>query len=129
MEYKLYEFLPLYNQVQTETFNNDVNSLEEFTSLKLPIEEEVPQHPGDLLLHQRLIANFINPHTPYNGLLLVHEMGTGKTCSAVAERFIRTSQSEQRQFPETRLKNIIVLTKGKETTELKKLVSSLNFSF
>ena len=115
MEYKLYEFLPLYNQVQTETFNNDVNSLEEFTSLKLPIEEEVPQHPGDLLLHQRLIANFINPHTPYNGLLLVHEMGTGKTCSAVAvaERFIRTSQSEQRQFPETRLKNIIVLTKGK----------------
>src|SRR5574343_27091 len=115
MEYKLYEFLPLYNQVQTETFNNDVNSLEEFTSLKLPREEEVPQHPGDLLLHQRLIANFINPHTPYNGLLLVHEMGTGKTCSAVAvaERFIRTSQSEQRQFPETRLKNIIVLTKGK----------------
>lgn len=112
MKYKLYEFLPLYNQVQTETFNNDVNSLEEFTSLKLPREEEVPQHPGDLLLHQRLIANFINPHTPYNGLLLVHEMGTGKTCSAVAvaERFIR---SEQRQFPETRLKNIIVLTKGK----------------
>ena len=102
----------MYNQVQTETFNNDVNSLEEFTSLKLPREEEVPQHPGDLLLHQRLIANFINPHTPYNGLLLVHEMGTGKTCSAVAvaERFIR---SEQRQFPETRLKNIIVLTKGK----------------
>jgi superfamily II DNA or RNA helicase len=39
--------------------------------------------------HQAVIANFINPNTPYKGLLVVHGVGTGKTCTAigVAEQF------------------------------------------
>lgn len=78
MEYKLHDFLPLYNQIQTPLFNKDIDSLTEFVKYKLPKQEEFPQHPGDLMLHQRLISSFINPHTSYDGLLLVHEMGTGK---------------------------------------------------
>jgi superfamily II DNA or RNA helicase len=117
MDYKLHDFLPLYNQVQTSSFDRDINSLTEFVKYKLPKEEEFPQHPGDLMLHQKLISNFINPHTPYDGLLLVHEMGTGKTCTAVgvAERFIKNKalDVENSTFPSTILKNIIVLTKGK----------------
>ena len=33
--------------------------------------------------HQEFIKNFIHPSTPYNGILLYHGMGTGKTCTAI----------------------------------------------
>ncbi|AGC01979.1 DEAD-like helicase [Acanthamoeba polyphaga moumouvirus] len=38
---------------------------------------------------QSLLANFINPNTPYTGVLIYHGTGVGKTCAAVAiaERF------------------------------------------
>jgi len=44
---------------------------------------------GELLEHQALLGNFINPDTPYKGLLLFHGTGTGKTCAAlaIAEKF------------------------------------------
>ena len=34
--------------------------------------------------HQKIIARYLSTHTPYPGILLFHEMGTGKTCSSVA---------------------------------------------
>jgi len=39
--------------------------------------------------HQAMLANFINPNTPYRGILLFHGLGTGKTCVAIsiAENF------------------------------------------
>jgi superfamily II DNA or RNA helicase len=39
---------------------------------------------------QRLVSRFLHPSTPYNGLLLNHGVGVGKTCSAitVAETFL-----------------------------------------
>ena len=42
-----------------------------------------------LLHHQIFLSNFINPETPYKGLLLFHGTGTGKTCAAIsiAENF------------------------------------------
>lgn len=33
--------------------------------------------------HQEFVKMYINNHTPYNGLLLYHGMGSGKTCSAI----------------------------------------------
>lgn len=44
---------------------------------------------GELLEHQALLSNFINPDTPYRGIILVHGTGTGKTFAALAitERF------------------------------------------
>ena len=37
------------------------------------------------------MSNFINPKTPYNGILLYHGTGVGKTCSSItiAEGFLR----------------------------------------
>ena len=32
---------------------------------------------------QMLVSSFLSLHTPYNGLLLYHGVGTGKTCSAI----------------------------------------------
>ena len=39
--------------------------------------------------HQQMLANFINPDTPYKGLLIMHGLGTGKTATAIniAEKF------------------------------------------
>ena len=34
--------------------------------------------------HQSLLSNFINPNTPYKGVLVFHGTGSGKTCAAVA---------------------------------------------
>ena len=40
--------------------------------------------------HQNFVRNFISPLTPYNGILLWHGVGTGKTCAgiSIAEQFI-----------------------------------------
>ena len=45
---------------------------------------------GELLEHQAMLSNFINPGTPYIGSLVFHGTGTGKTCAgiAVAGKFI-----------------------------------------
>jgi len=39
--------------------------------------------------HQAMLSNFINPDTPYRGLVVFHGLGTGKTCVgvAIAEKF------------------------------------------
>ena len=39
--------------------------------------------------HQSFLSNFINLNTPYNGVLIFHGTGTGKTCAAItiAENF------------------------------------------
>ena len=38
---------------------------------------------------QYLLSNYINPNTPYKGLILFHGTGTGKTCATItiAENF------------------------------------------
>ena len=38
---------------------------------------------------QSFVRNFLSPTTPYNGILLFHDVGVGKTCSAIsiAEQF------------------------------------------
>jgi hypothetical protein len=41
---------------------------------------------------QRIVSRFMHPLTPYQGMLLFHGVGVGKTCSAVtiAEQFLET---------------------------------------
>jgi len=46
----------------------------------------------ELSTYQTVIRNFLSNHTPYNGLLLFHGLGTGKTCSAI------TVAEEHRRF-------------------------------
>ena len=36
-----------------------------------------------LQIPQKFVAEFINPRTPYKGLLIFHQIGAGKTCAAV----------------------------------------------
>ena len=51
--------------------------------------EEICGGKLNLYTHQSFLANFINPSTPYKGLLIFHGVGTGKTGTAIsiAENF------------------------------------------
>ena len=55
---------------------------------------------------QRLVKNYISTDTPYNGILLWHEVGVGKTCAAIgiAENF------KKRIY--TKRERTIILTPG-----------------
>ena len=43
-----------------------------------------PSIDFELESHQKFIRNFLSFQTPYNGLLLFHGLGTGKTCSSIS---------------------------------------------
>ena len=48
--------------------------------------------------HQRYISKFLSSDTPYNSLLVYHEVGTGKTCMAVqvAEMYLAETGGEKK---------------------------------
>lgn len=40
--------------------------------------------PRGLYVHQRFVRDFLQPASPYRGLLLYHGLGVGKTCASIA---------------------------------------------
>lgn len=51
--------------------------------IKVPVREPVPTEIGIPLSHQKMISNIMKGFTTVESLLLVHDMGTGKTCTAI----------------------------------------------
>lgn len=45
--------------------------------------EEVPMVPGVPMKHQRAISRLMSGASTVRGLMLIHEVGTGKTCTAI----------------------------------------------
>lgn len=93
----LYNFLPIYPEFDEEVGeilgegnieNGDPNfniyRKKEFYNNRLEKIESKPTSPGQLMKHQVIISRFLSSNTPYGGILLMHEPGTGKTCSSVA---------------------------------------------
>lgn len=89
MQNDIYEFLPkypniekssydLFNPYEAENFYEAIFTKKEFYDNKLEEVEDFPEERGTLMKHQRLIARFLSSHTPYNSLLLVHEMGLAR---------------------------------------------------
>lgn len=72
-----YDLLNPYNTPMYET----LASLKEFTPLE-EIEQK-PSRSGIPLTHQRNIAHFLSPLTDFDRLLLIHGLGSGKTCTAI----------------------------------------------
>ncbi len=78
-------------------FNQLIANKEEFANFKYnvkPHTDEQKENPDlyrkqkcedkfELAPHQMFIRNFLSYYSPYNGLLLYHGLGTGKTCSAI----------------------------------------------
>jgi succinate dehydrogenase flavin-adding protein (antitoxin of CptAB toxin-antitoxin module) len=81
---KLYDFLPYYPEVKDKNFNQKIYDKKEFYDEKLSEYPDFPKKRGEYLRHQKIISRFLSSHTPYKGLLLFHEMGTGKTCATIA---------------------------------------------
>ncbi len=55
---------------------------------------------GDITLakHQRFLKNFMSNNTPYNGVLIFHGLGVGKTCASIAiAEALRPSVKENHQ--------------------------------
>jgi superfamily II DNA or RNA helicase len=57
--------------------------------------------------HQKLVRNFFSPKTPYQNLLLFHDVGMGKTCSAIS-----IAETHKKQIQQYNQKVIILLEDG-----------------
>lgn len=91
------EGLGYYPEISSVNFNNEINLKKEF-------DENKPGSKKDyqcLLSHQQLLSNFINPLTQYNSLLVWHQVGLGKTRTAIA-----IAENFKKEF------KILVLTKN-----------------
>ena len=94
-EFDIINFFPKYPNIDKlpdkilnpthSKFYQSIYNKKEFYDKKLSRIEAVPNEgSGQLMNHQEIISRFMSSHTPYSGLLLIHEMGTGKSCSAFA---------------------------------------------
>ena len=82
----------LYPDVNDPNFNIKIAQKQEFKdhqyngTIANDIREkadEACESEFEILPHQHFVRNFMSSETPYNSLLLFHELGTGKTCSAI----------------------------------------------
>ena len=89
---KKYNFLyPLLTQPD---FNIKIAEKREFNDTKYPDEviDNIEAHGNflcnekefELMPHQKFVRKFLSSMTPYNGVLLFHGLGTGKTCTAIS---------------------------------------------
>lgn len=80
---KLYKKREYYFHKANESVDfNDYNAVKEH-------RDSICGRRDVLYPHQSLVKNLITPNTPYTGILLFHQLGTGKTCAAIsiAENF------------------------------------------
>ena len=77
--------------------NNRENFISFINNLFAPYKEEIKGADDDvscesvygsndfsLLIHQKIVRDYMNLYTPYRGILLYHGLGSGKTCSSIA---------------------------------------------
>ena len=91
-----------YPEEDNENFILDLYEKRELQFNKIPDRDEMKTYPEikkyrntkcntvmKPMEQQAILSNIINPNTPYNGILIMHGTGTGKTCSSIliAEQF------------------------------------------
>jgi len=87
------DFLPSYPNIDVDEnnllnpyegdFNDVLFKKKEFYENKLEKIENIPNEKGVSMSNQRTIARYMCSNTLYNGILIVHEMGSGKTCTSI----------------------------------------------
>ena len=77
----------LYPDVEDPQFVSRLLSHSEFAETEStfnPADNPCASGPDfEITPVQRFVANFLHPRTPYNGTLLYHGVGVGKTCAAI----------------------------------------------
>ena len=114
-------FIPSYPDVEQETFYRDIVRKYEFaeeeehggliqsdetlgrTTIHGMTEEDFTQR---FFRYQTNIARFLSAKTLYQSLLIIHEMGTGKSGSAIATAYLVRQQDPT-------FKRVVVLANGK----------------
>ena len=136
-----------YPNPNDEDFQKKIFQKREFYYHKVPHREimksydEIQKYREDncaifeLREHQKIISNFINPNTPYKGLLLMHGTGTGKTGGAIsiAEQFKEQVKKYNTKIyvlvpgPNTRenWKSELILTTGKTYLKNREILDQL----
>ena len=62
----------------------------------------------NLLVHQKVVRDYLNIFTPYKGLLLLHGLGSGKTCSSITiAEGLKTKKKVVVLTPKSLLRNYI----------------------
>lgn len=99
------DFLPVYPDINDEDFGFNIYRKKEFYNEKLERIEPVPTVAGQLLKNQKIMARYMSSNTPYDNMLIVNEMGTGKSCLTTG--IIEQIRKENKGF-----KKAIILARG-----------------
>lgn len=101
------DFLPQYPEADDPKLQDKIAHLHEYADIKLE-PAEIAQGQGILMKTQKLMARFINDHTPYNVMLFDYGPGAGKTCgaSAIVENYKNTLFNNQPK------KKAVIFVKG-----------------
>ncbi len=110
------DFLPKYPNINKskysvlnpyeDGFYNTIYHKKEFYENRLEHVEQFPKERGVLTKHQKNIARYVSEHTPYDKIMLVHGMGTGKTCSVIG------AIEQIKNNPNSTFTGAIILAKG-----------------
>jgi hypothetical protein len=75
-----------YPQIESKDFYKKINKLYSnyrISKNKKSFNEFCNPEKYELQLPQKFVSAFINPKTPYKGVLVYHRIGAGKTCAAI----------------------------------------------
>ena len=83
-QYQIYKKREYY--INKVPFREEIKDYQEIKAYR---DKECGGEKFQLHTQQSLLSNYINPNTPYRGVLIFHGVGTGKTCGAfaIAENF------------------------------------------
>jgi hypothetical protein len=81
--------LPKYEpdvlRVSSYYMNNRMEFISKLNDMFKKLNQTKPVSSSfDLMEHQRLVLNYIHHDRPYHGLLVFHNLGTGKSCTSIA---------------------------------------------
>lgn len=120
------EFDFLYPDLDDPNFSLKIAKKQQFNEHKIDLDIIDVETQSDLLCnsdfdlmpHQNFIKNFMSHETPYNGILLFHGVGTGKTCSAIgiAEEY----RLHLKQYNNLNRKEIIIVANPNVQDNFKK---------
>lgn len=97
-----------YPDESDKRFEEKIYEKEEFNMFEIPKESKglfnvCENKDFEISAHQLFLKNYLTKETPYNGALLFHGVGVGKTCSAI------TISENFRDLYASREKRIIIL--------------------